>query len=193
MIHPGVDLTAGALGDPPPGPPRALCLGALVPWKRADLALEIAARVPDLRLDIAGAPLPGDPPGFAAALRDRAQQPDLAGRVRLLGAVARTRARCSPAPTACCTAPTASRSGWRSSRRSPRAARSSRPPPPARSRSSRPACGRLYAPGSADAGASALRAVLAEPDLRAGARARALHFDGAGAARRFAAVVAPLV
>ena len=56
-----------------------------------------------------------------------------------------------------------------------------------------PACGRLYAPGSADAGATALRAVLAEPELRAGARARALQFDGADAARRFAAVVAPLV
>ena len=87
MIHPGVDLDRWSLPDPPPGPPRALCLGALVPWKRADLALEIAARVPELALELAGAPLAGDPPGFVAALHERAARPDLAGRVRFLGAL----------------------------------------------------------------------------------------------------------
>ena len=87
VIHPGVELAHWELADPPPAPPRALCLGALVPVKRPDLALEIAARVPVVSLDLAGAPFPGDPPGFVAALHARAARPDLAGRVRFLGAV----------------------------------------------------------------------------------------------------------
>src|SRR6185436_12050237 len=58
ILHPGVDLAAWPPQGAPEGPPRALVLGALVPWKRTDLALEIAARVPQLGLEIAGAPLP---------------------------------------------------------------------------------------------------------------------------------------
>ena len=53
----------------PTGAPRALALAALVPWKRPDLALEVAARVPGLRLELAGAPIPGD----SGALRARAR------------------------------------------------------------------------------------------------------------------------
>jgi glycosyltransferase involved in cell wall biosynthesis len=52
-----------------------------------------------------------------------------------------------------------------------------------------PACGRLYAPRDADAGAVALRDVLMDPAAPAAARARAAAFDGAAAARRFAAVL----
>jgi glycosyltransferase involved in cell wall biosynthesis len=52
-----------------------------------------------------------------------------------------------------------------------------------------PGCGRLYPPGDAEAGAAALRAVLADPGLRAGARERARDFDGPASARRFAAAV----
>src|SRR4051794_25325872 len=48
VLHPGVDLAAWRPAPPPDGPPRALVLGALVAWKRADLALEIAARLPEL-------------------------------------------------------------------------------------------------------------------------------------------------
>ncbi len=188
VIHPGVDLSAGALADPPPGPPRALCLGALVPWKRADLALAIAARVPDLRLDIAGAPLPGDPPGFAAELHDRAQQPDLAGRVRLLGAVDAPRDLLAGAH---CLLHCADREPFGLALVEALAAGRPVVAPAAAGPLEivTPACGRLYAPGSADAGVIALRTVLAEPDLRAGARARAEAFDGPAAARRFAAVV----
>ena len=52
-----------------------------------------------------------------------------------------------------------------------------------------PDSGRLYAPGDATAGAAALASALHDPVLRAGARARGAAFDRAAAARRFAAVV----
>ena len=170
------------------GPPRALCLGALVPWKRTDLALEIAARLPDLRLDVAGAVLPGDDPAFLTALRARAERPDLAGRVRFLGAVDDVRAaladahvllHCAdrePFGLALVEALAAGR---------PVAAPAAGGPLEIVT----PACGRLYAPGDADAGAAAVRALLADPAAPAAARARATAFDGAAAASRFAAIV----
>ncbi len=85
VLHPGVDLDAFTPRPLPDGPPHALVLGALVGWKRPDLALEIAARVPGLHLTLAGAPLPGEPED--PALRRRAAAPDLAGRVTFAGAV----------------------------------------------------------------------------------------------------------
>lgn len=188
VIHPGVDPGAWTLPDPPAGPPRALVLGALVPWKRADLALEIAARMPELRLDIAGAPLPGDPPAFVHALHDRAARPDLAGRVRFLGALTDPRgalaeAHCllhcadgEPFGLALVEALAAGR---------PVVAPASAGPLEIVT----PACGRLYEPGNAAAGAAALRAVLADPDAPDAARQRAAAFDGPLAAKRFAAVV----
>jgi N-acetylglucosaminyl-diphospho-decaprenol L-rhamnosyltransferase len=87
VIHPGVDLSRWR-ATPLPDEPRALVLGALVPWKRADLALEVAARLPDLHLELVGEPLPGDPPDFADRLRARAAARDLAGRVTFTGALA---------------------------------------------------------------------------------------------------------
>jgi glycosyltransferase involved in cell wall biosynthesis len=189
VIHPGVDAAHWALPDAPGKPPRALLLGALVPWKRADLALEIAARLPDLRLDIAGAPLPGDPPQFAAAIAERAAAPGLAGRVRLVGALPdpRTALRdahvllhCAdeePYGLALVEALAAGR---------PVVAPAAGGPLEIVT----PSAGKLYAPGDATAGAAALAAALAEPALCAGARARAATFDRDAAARRFAAVVA---
>jgi glycosyltransferase involved in cell wall biosynthesis len=188
VIHPGVDLAAWALPEPPAGPPRALVLGALVPWKRADLALEIAARVPELRLDVAGAPLPGDDPGFAAALHARAARPDLAGRVRLLGHVDDPRAvlagahvllHCADAEPFGLVLVEALAAGR------PVVAPAAGGPLEIVT----PACGRLYAPGDADAGASAVRSLLADEAAPAAARARAKAFDGAAAAQRFAAVI----
>lgn len=186
VIHPGVDLGAWELPAPPAGPPRALYLGALVPWKRADLALEIAARVPELRLDIAGAPLPGDPPAFAAALHARAARPPLAGRVRLLGqlpdprpalAQAHFLLHCAdrePFGLALVEALAAGR---------PVIAPAAGGPVEIVTGAS----GCLYAPGDADAGAAAVRSVLADPPP--GPRARAAEFDRDAAARQFAAVV----
>jgi glycosyltransferase involved in cell wall biosynthesis len=159
-----------------------------VQWKRADLALEIAARVPELQLDIAGAALPGDPPEYEAALRERAAQPDLVGRVRLLGSVADPRepmaaahvlmhcADHEPFGLVLVEALAAGRPVVASAAGGPVEIVT-------------PACGRLYPPGDVEAGAAALRAVLDEPALRAGARARARDFDGAAAARAFAAAV----
>jgi glycosyltransferase involved in cell wall biosynthesis len=61
ILHPGVDLDAFSPTPLPPGPPKALIAGALVPWKRPDLAVEIARRMPDAQFTFAGEPLPGDP------------------------------------------------------------------------------------------------------------------------------------
>src|SRR3954447_2256129 len=63
ILHPGVDLDAYTPAPLPDGPPRALVLGALVGWKRPDLAIEIAERVPDLHVTFAGEPMPGFDPG----------------------------------------------------------------------------------------------------------------------------------
>jgi glycosyltransferase involved in cell wall biosynthesis len=88
VLHPGVDLERFHPGPmPPAAPPRALVLGALAPSKRTHVALEIAARVPELHLNVAGASLPGDQ-AYADALHRRAAAPDLAGRTTFTGALA---------------------------------------------------------------------------------------------------------
>jgi len=53
IVHPGIDASGY---DPAPGGSGALYLGAIVPWKRPDLALEAVART-DVPLTLAGAPL----------------------------------------------------------------------------------------------------------------------------------------
>jgi len=192
VVHPGVDLAHWALPPAPAGPARALLLGALVGWKRPDLALAIAARVPGLRLDVAGAALPGDPPELVDGLRERASQPDLAGRVRFLGALADPRSaladahvllHCAdrePFGLAIVEALAAGR---------PVAAPAAGGPLEILG----PGGGRLYAPGDAEAGAAAVRALLGDAAAPAAARARAAAFDRAAAARRFATVVAQRV
>ena len=89
VCHPGVDLRRFSALPPPDGSGQALVLGAIVDWKRPDLALEataIAAReLPGLRLRLAGAPLDEAGEELLRRLRDRAEQPDLSGRVELSG------------------------------------------------------------------------------------------------------------
>ena len=105
VIHAGVDLErfapsdrdrrAAAAPDRTPGQPApgyVLTLGAIVDWKRPDLALEIAAaaarELPDLRLRMVGSPLDAADEPLLERLKHRAAEPDLAGRVEFSGAVA---------------------------------------------------------------------------------------------------------
>jgi glycosyltransferase involved in cell wall biosynthesis len=188
VLHPGVDLAAWTPLPRAEGPPRALVLGALVPWKRADLALEIAARVPDLELELAGAALPGDGEGFAVGLRVRAALRDLAGRVTFSGALPDPRealarshvllhcASAEPFGMALLEALATGR-------------------PVAAPAAAGPleivddGAGRLYAPNDAAAGAAAVEALLADPAAPEAARARAERFPVEASAARLAAAV----
>jgi GT2 family glycosyltransferase/glycosyltransferase involved in cell wall biosynthesis len=89
VCHPGVDLDRFAALPPPERPGQALVLGAIVDWKRPDLALDAAAlaaqRVPSLRLRLAGAPLDDAGEELLARLHERAAGPELAGRVDVSG------------------------------------------------------------------------------------------------------------
>jgi glycosyltransferase involved in cell wall biosynthesis len=88
-VHPGIDLARFGFVAPPAERHELLVLGAITPWKRPELALEIAAlaarRLPGLRLTLAGAPLDGEGERLLASLRERAGRPDLDGRVRFAG------------------------------------------------------------------------------------------------------------
>jgi glycosyltransferase involved in cell wall biosynthesis len=72
VLHPGVDLNRFSPQATPPGPPKVLMLGAFVKWKRPDLALTIATRLPDVEFTIAGATLPGDDPQLEQQLKKNA-------------------------------------------------------------------------------------------------------------------------
>lgn len=188
VLRPGVDLRTFAPAPlPPPDPPRALVLGALVPWKRADLALEVAARVPELRLTIAGAPLPGDPDDFAARLRRRAEAPDLRGRVELTGALADPRPALAGAH---CLLHCAGAEPWGLVLAEALAAGRPVVAPAAGGPLEIvvPPAGRLFPPGDAGAAAAALRDLLADPDAPAAARRHAeAELSVEGSAARFAA------
>jgi N-acetylglucosaminyl-diphospho-decaprenol L-rhamnosyltransferase len=91
VVHAGVDTERFRPARDPAGS-DVLLLGALVPWKRPDLALEAVARaagrVPELRLRVAGGTLYADSGELLERLRRRAAQPDLAGRVEFSGPLA---------------------------------------------------------------------------------------------------------
>jgi glycosyltransferase involved in cell wall biosynthesis len=188
ILHPGLDLDAWSPLPRPGGPPRALVLGALVPWKRADLALEIAARVPGLELELAGAPIPGDDEGFERSLRTRAAAADLAGRVTFAGALADPRpalerarlllhcADAEPFGMALLEALACGR---------PVAAPAAAGPLEIVS----DGAGRLYAPGDAEAGAAAVRALLGDAEAPAKARAQAERFPVEASAARLRAAI----
>ena len=86
VLHPGVDLDAFTPRPLPAGPPRALFVGALVDWKRPQMALEIAACTPELHLTVVGATLPGDDGLVEAELRRAAEF--MRPRVTIAGPVA---------------------------------------------------------------------------------------------------------
>jgi N-acetylglucosaminyl-diphospho-decaprenol L-rhamnosyltransferase len=92
IVNPGVDLERFGAARDPARPPEVLVLGALVAWKRPDLALEAVAlarrQLPELRVRLVGAPLQGQD-DVLRALQRRAARPDLHGRVELPGPTSR--------------------------------------------------------------------------------------------------------
>ena len=170
-------------------------LGALVPVKRPDLALEavaIAAReLPDLRLVVAGAPMGAEGERLLEGLRRRASRPDLDGRVSFAGDLGDPRAALS---RAWCLLHCADREAFGTVLT--QAMASGRPVvAPATAGPLEivdEECGRLYPPGDAVAAAGALVEVLHDPirarEMGAAARVRARRFDAEHARQEFASV-----
>jgi glycosyltransferase involved in cell wall biosynthesis len=90
VVHPGVDLERFTPPARPPDGTEALVLGAIVGWKRPDLALDVATlaapSLPDLRVRLAGGPLDESGERLLEELRSRAERAEL--RVQLDGPVA---------------------------------------------------------------------------------------------------------
>ena len=200
VISPGVDLSRYEGGWDAAPEPEVLVLGTLMPWKRPDLALEAVARaaprVPGLRLRVAGAPMNAEGERLEAALRARADRPDLAGRVEFTGELA------DPRPAlkrAWCLLHCADREPFGSV--VVQALASGRPVvAPAAGGPAEildESCGRLFPPGDAEAAAAALVDVLSSVErargLGAAALERAARFDAADARRRFAELCAAAV
>jgi glycosyltransferase involved in cell wall biosynthesis len=195
VIPPGVDLDRlRPTGPPPTDPPTALLLGAVVGWKRPDLALEavaLAAReLPELRLRVAGAPLDTTGDELLARLRERAARPDLTGRVDFLGQVEDVSAALADST---CLLHCADREPYGMALVEALACGR----PVAAPAAAGPleivdgSCGTLYAPGDARAAAAALVEVVRRADaLGPAARTRAeANFDDAASGARFAALV----
>lgn len=164
VLHPGVDLTAFTPTPLPPGPPRALVLGALVEWKRPELAIEVAERFPELHVTIAGAPLPGDDGALEARLR-ASDRVTVAGPVDAREALASHHvllhcADAEPYGMVLVEALAAGRPVVAPAAGGPLEIVAD-------------GAGRLYKPGDAAQAADALRAVLADPEAPAAARRRA--------------------
>jgi N-acetylglucosaminyl-diphospho-decaprenol L-rhamnosyltransferase len=199
VVHPGVEIGDWVRGEEPVAPPEVLVLGALVQWKRPDLALEIVAlarrRAPDLRLRFVGALLSPDDPTLAR-LRARALAADLAGAVEFAGASDDPRAElaratcllhCAPAEPFGLAIVEALAAGR------PVIAPNGGGPPEIVDQS----CGTLYPPGDVAAAADAVLEVLASPERAAamgsaGRRRVRARFDRAATRAGFAAAVGPL-
>jgi glycosyltransferase involved in cell wall biosynthesis len=192
VIHAGVDLRRLQPAETHSAEDTALTLGAIVGWKRPDLALEVASRVPELRLRLAGRPLDDTGGRLLEALRGRAAQPDLAGRVELLGQVD------DPVELlrgSACLLHCADREPYGLALVEALACGVPVVAPAAGGPGEivDDSCGALYPPGDAHSAAEAVRAVLADPALRLGARARAeREFDRERSRARFNELVEEL-
>jgi glycosyltransferase involved in cell wall biosynthesis len=195
VVRPGVDLDRFRGDTPPPAdPPVALVVGAIVDWKRPGLALEIAAlassRLPDLRLRIAGEPIGAAGAALRERLAHRAAAPDLAGRVELLGPVEDVSAALAEAT---CLLHCADREPYGMALVESLACARGVVAPAAAGPTEivDPACGVLYPPGDARAGAEALvGAIERAGELGRAGRTRAeTAFDAAAARRRFGELV----
>jgi glycosyltransferase involved in cell wall biosynthesis len=175
ILHPGVDLRAFTPAPLPGGPPKALYLGALVAWKRPDLAIEIARRMPELELTLAGAAIERD------LVLPHADNVRLAGHVDARAALADAHVllHCAdeePWGLALLEALACGR---------PVVAPAAGGPLEIVTEGA----GRLYPPGDAGAAVAALREVLADPAAPAAARSRAEAFDVDASAARMAAAI----
>lgn len=193
VIHPGVDLDRFSHAPAPSGDPTVLVLGAIVGWKRPDLALEAvalaAAEVPGLRLRLCGAPLGEAGHLLLSRLLERAAKPDLAGRVTIEGAVSDAAAALHDASSLLHCAdrePFGMAIAEALACGRPVAAPASGGPLEILS----PESGVLYRPGDPCSAADALVATLRAPEMSGAARARAERlFDGRIARSRFRAVI----
>jgi len=200
VIHPGVDPGRFAAGEPPATPPEILVLGALVAWKRPDLAIDVLAlarrQVPELRLRFVGAPLgPGDP--TPERLRERARDAAVAGAIEFPGPSAdpaRDLARatcllhCAPKEPFGLVIVEAMAAGR------PVVAPDAGGP----TEILEPSCGILYRAGDARAAAIAIGQLVGDPERaqamgRAGRARAGAEFSLAGSREQFAAAVAPLL
>jgi GT2 family glycosyltransferase/glycosyltransferase involved in cell wall biosynthesis len=200
VVHPGVDVDDGAIDEGPIQPPELLVLGALVQWKRPDLALEICAlarrQAPELRVRFVGAPIDPEDPTMVR-LHQRAGDPDLAGAVEFAGPrddprPALARATCllhcaprEPFGLVVLEALAAGRPAIVPDAGGPREIVDE-------------SCGCLYPPGDVAAGARSVLDVLADPERAAamgsaGRRRARARFDPASSRANFAAAIRPLV
>ena len=167
-----------------------LWLGAIVEWKRPELALEVAARTPDVRLRLAGAPIDPEGERLVERLIARGTRDDLAGRVELAGPVEPAEAL----RTARVLLHTAEREPFGIALAEALASGVPVVAPAAGGPAEivDESCGRLFPPGDAEAAAAALGEVLEGwSALAEGARARAEErFDLELARERFAELVA---
>jgi glycosyltransferase involved in cell wall biosynthesis len=195
VVHAGADLDRLRPSDSPTASdPTALLLGAIVDWKRPDLALEAVARaareLPNLRLRMVGSPLATAGDELLTELRRRAEQPDLAGRVDFAGQVEDIPAALAAST---CLLHCADREPYGMALVEalacgrPIAAPAAAGPLEIVDAS----CGALYPPSDAQAAAAALVEVVRRaPELGRAARTRAeAHFDRATGRARFAALV----
>jgi glycosyltransferase involved in cell wall biosynthesis len=198
VVRPGVEVESfPAAAGGASSPKVVLVLGALVAWKRPDVALDAAAFARraglDLRVRLVGAPLPGDDPAFLTRLRARAAAPDLAGAVEFVGPVADPRAELAHAD---CLLHCAEREPFGMAVLEALAAGLPVVVPaaagPAEIADS--SCGVLYPPGDAAAAGRGLVQVLGDPAvaaaLGAAGRVRARRrFDRGAALARYRSVV----
>ncbi len=172
VLHPGVDLDAFTPSPLPPGPPRALVVGALVGWKRPDLALRIADKLPELHVTFAGEPFPGE--SFDATPRENVTFAGKVEDIREALAGAHVLLHCAdaePYGLALIEALAAGRPVVAPDAAGPREIVTGPE-------------GRLYPPGDADAATAALKAVLTDESAPQAARQRAEAFDVRDSVRR---------
>ena len=97
VIHPGVDVASFKARTPPALPPEVLVLGAIVPWKRPDFALDVLDQLRqshpevEVRLRVIGSPLASPGAKLLDTLLERVRENGLDGAVEFAPATGDTR------------------------------------------------------------------------------------------------------